>query len=248
VARRPEREVPAQTAALAAELDGEANLLRTTVLDRAGTLGSLRQVQMAAATDGTTAHDMRNRGELGFELQPGEVVELGTVPKGAPFADRMVFLVLPDGTKHTSPDDLLLGASASWLEGCDHQVPRSCAKVVYTTVFEMPAARPGGDITGYLLVTRHLDLNSAVARLAAASGDARCGERRAPPSGWLELATAPASGIGCFMEMPASGRRTASIWLGAAAALAGLILVAASTAHRSARTSRSGLPRDRQSS
>lgn len=233
VIRQPEGGGLSKVTALASEIDGEANTLRTAVLDRAGALGSLRPVQVVVATDEATAKDVQGRGELGFQLQPGEVIELGTVPKGAPFADRTIFLIQPEGTKRASSDDqLLLGASASWLEDCDHQVPQSCATVVYTTVYEVTPAVRGDDVAGYLRVTRHLDLRPAVARLAAAGGDARCGERREALAGWLELAMTPASGFTCRVAIPAAGHTTLPLLLGAGAALAGVVLLVAGIARK----------------
>lgn len=232
VIRQPEGGVPSAVTALASEIDGEANTLRTAVLDRAGTLGSLRQVQAVVATDEATARDVQGRGELGFQLQPGEVIELGTVPRRAPFADRTILLIQPEGAKPAPSDALLLAASASWLEDCDHQVPQSCATVVYTTVYEVTPAVRGDHVAGYLRVSRHLDLKPAIARLAAAGGDARCGERRAALAGWLELAMTPASGFTCLVAIPAAGHKTLPLLLGAGAALAGVVLFVAGIARK----------------
>jgi hypothetical protein len=236
VTRQSEGGVSSEVTALVSEIDGEANMLRTTVLDRAGTLGALRQVQIAVATDVETVRDMQERGELGLQLQPGEVIELGTVPQRAAFADRTIFLIQPEGAKRAASDDLLLGASASWLEDCDHQVPQSCATVVYTTVYEVTPAARVDHVAGYLRVSRHLDLGPAVARLVAAGGDARCGERRAAPAGWLALARTPASGFTCFVAMPAAGHQTLPLLLGAGAALAGVVLLVAGIARKRGRS------------
>jgi len=237
VIRRPEGGELSKVTALASEIDGEANTLRTVVLERAATLGGLRPVQAVVATDEATAKDVLGRGELGFQLQPGEVIELGTVPKGAPFAERTIFMIQPEGTKRAPSDDrLLLGASASWLEDCDHQVPQSCATAVYTTVYEVTPTVRRDDVAGYLRISRRLDLRLAVARLVAAGGDVRCGERRAALAGWLDLAMTPASGFTCRVALPAAGHTTLPLLLGAGAALAGVVLLVAGIARKRARS------------
>jgi hypothetical protein len=141
------------------QLDGDVKAARATVKERAATLSTLQQVQAAAATDAATAKDMLEKGELAFTLQPGEVIELGQIKKGSP---AQVLLLQPEGAMKSphagNPGSYtdLMGDSLAVMEVAPVK-PREMAE----------------DLTGYISVTRPLNLRSAIDKLQAAGVNGR---------------------------------------------------------------------------
>ena len=141
------------------QLDGDVKAARATVKERAATLSTLQQVQAAAATDAATAKDMLEKGELAFTLQPGEVIELGQIKKGEP---AHVLLLQPDGAMKSphagNPGSYtdLMGDSLAVMEVAPVK-PREMAE----------------DLTGYISVTRPLNLRPAIDKLQAAGVNGR---------------------------------------------------------------------------
>lgn len=141
------------------QLDGDVKAARATVKERAATLSTLQQVQAAAATDAATAKDMLEKGELAFTLQPGEVLELGQVKQGQP---AQVLLLQPEGAMKSPHAGMpgsytdLMGDSLAVMEVAPVK-PREMAE----------------DLTGYISVTRPLNLRPAIDKLRAAGINGR---------------------------------------------------------------------------
>jgi len=135
-----------------ANLDGEIKAARASVHERAGTLSALQQVRAAVVTDATTAQDMVNQGELAFMPTGGEVLELGQIDGGKP----IVLLVLPAGGMRSSHD----GKPGAYAELVGDQV-------LITEVVDVKPQDAQAKVTGFLTVSRPLDLKPAVDRLTA---------------------------------------------------------------------------------
>jgi hypothetical protein len=136
-----------------AQLDGDVKGARQAVKERASFLSTLLPVQAAISTDAATAKDMLDRGELKFSPQAGEVIELGQIKAGKP----ETLLIQPEGAMH-SPR---AGKAGSYVDLMGDQV-------VITEVAQVTPKEAMGDLTGYVMVVRPLDLKPAIDRLAAA--------------------------------------------------------------------------------
>jgi serine/threonine-protein kinase len=133
-------------------LDGDIKAARASVKERASTLAGLQPVRAVVSTDAATAKDMLANGELNFNAQPGEVIEVGQAPKSG---EPVTLVIQPDGAMHGSH----AGKPGSFAELMG-------TKVVITDVAEVtPKA---GDVAGYVMVSRPLDLQPAIDKLAAA--------------------------------------------------------------------------------
>lgn len=158
------------------QLDGDVRAARATVKERAATLSTLQQVQAAAATDAATAKDMLEKGELAFTLQPGEVIELGQLKSGQP---AQVLLLQPDGAMK-SPH---AGSPGSYTDLMGESL----------AVMEVAPVKPremADDLTGYISVTRPLNLRPAIEKLQAAGVNGRI--EIGPQS--MPIGSAPAAG------------------------------------------------------
>lgn len=163
VTRKPSGGMTAQASqamsAAVGQLDGDVKAARATVKERAATLSTLQQVQAAAATDAATAKDMLEKGELAFTLQPGEVIELGQIKTGQP---AQVLLLQPDGAM-LSPH---AGSPGSYTDLMGESL----------AVMEVAPVKPremAEDLTGYISVTRPLNLRPAIEKLQAAGVNGR---------------------------------------------------------------------------
>jgi serine/threonine-protein kinase len=205
-----------------ANLDGEIKAARVAVHERAGTLSALQQVRAAVVTDATTAQDMVKQGELAFQPQGGEVIELGQIDGGKP----AVLLVLPPGGMRSSHD----GKPGAYAELVGDQV-------LITEVVDVKPQDAQAKITGFLTVSRPLDLKPSVDRLTASgiTGQFEIGGKTraigSPPAGAamtdrplpsqpdakLVVAVPPAPSAGPPMEIVAGA--------GAAAGLGLIVLV-----------------------
>jgi tRNA A-37 threonylcarbamoyl transferase component Bud32 len=136
-----------------AQLDGDVKGARNAVKERASFLATLLPVQAAISTDAATAKDMLERGELKFSSRAGEVIELGQIKGGAP----ETLLIQPEGAMH-SPR---AGKPGSYVDLMGDQV-------VITEVASVTPKEAMGDLTGYVMVVRPLDLKPSIDRLAAA--------------------------------------------------------------------------------
>jgi tRNA A-37 threonylcarbamoyl transferase component Bud32 len=135
-------------------LDGDIKAARASVKVRAATFAGLQPVQAVVATDAATAKDMLSRGELKFDVQPGEVIEVGQVPNGA---DPMTLLIQPDGAMHGSH----AGKAGSYAELMGNTL-------VVTEVAEVTPKVLADKLTGYVMVSRPLDLAPEISKLASA--------------------------------------------------------------------------------
>jgi eukaryotic-like serine/threonine-protein kinase len=152
----------------ASQLDGDIKAARASAQERARSLAGIQQVQSAVATDKATAEDQLQRGELKFDMQKGEVIELGQVPNGG---KAIALLVQPQGGM-ASPHAGTPGSFADMMD--DHLVIVEVASVT-------PKAN-ADQLTGYVSVSRPLDLKPAIDRLSAAgvTGTIQIGSQTRP--------------------------------------------------------------------
>ncbi|HUS29546.1 MAG TPA: serine/threonine-protein kinase [Kofleriaceae bacterium] len=139
-------------------LDSDVKAASASVKERVATLSTLLQVRAAVGTSPDTAKDMLARGELQFAPQAGEVVELGQLPS----PDKPITLLIqPDGAMH-APHAGMIGSFTDVVD----------TKLVITEVTAVMSADPKRP-SGYLSVTRPLDLAPQIKSLAAAGINGR---------------------------------------------------------------------------
>ncbi len=150
---------PDKTAAMAsatASLDGDIKAARAAVDGRAKTLAEVNIVRGAVGTDAATAADLVGK-ELAFKPEPGEVIELGQIPKAGGDPVSLVLLP-PDGMRASQS-----GKTGSAAELMDDKL------VIMQTVEVTPSdAQLAETVTGFVTVSRPLDLKPAIDRLVAA--------------------------------------------------------------------------------
>jgi serine/threonine-protein kinase len=152
---------PEGTAAMGAavsSLDGDIKAARAAVHERAGTISQVEAVRAAIGTDAATAKDMAReaagRGELAFKPQPGEVIELGQLPDGGKFE---VLLTIPPDGMHSSHDN----SPGDYAELAGD-------RILITEVVAVKTTDPTKKLTGFVTVSRPLELKGAIDRLTAA--------------------------------------------------------------------------------
>ncbi len=157
------------------QLDGDLKSARGQVHERAVNLAGLRPVRQVVEGDVDSARDAQAQGDLQFNPNALEVVEIGHLEGGKP----VPLLTQPEGAKFRSHT----GKTMSWLdlEGSDVVV----AEVIETVplpVTPQPGVEPTPSKGGYVGVMRKLALGEAIARLAAAKIDGRfeLGEKSTP--------------------------------------------------------------------
>jgi len=208
------------------QLDSDIRAARADVKGRATALAGIQQVQAAVVTDETTVRDMLRAGALNFNPQPGDVIELGQQVKGmAPTP----LLIQPDGAMRS----IHAGTPGSYAELAGD-------KVLVTEVVKVTPKDRQGELVGYLMMSKPLDLAPAFAALdkAQVAGTfVMDGKTRAlgtaPPNATtkemaltsvdgakITVATAPASG-GPQMPLVAGGGGAAG--LGLILLIAGLV-------------------------
>ncbi|MGE5183873.1 MAG: serine/threonine-protein kinase, partial [Acidobacteriota bacterium] len=141
-----------------AGLDADIKAARAAVHERATTFAEVPAVQAAIATDKETAHDMVERGELKFQTQPGEVIAIVQVPKGKP---GVALVVLPDNaTNHRwePPESTGPGVATSIIND----------QIMIDDTAPIAPKERANELGGYVIVVRHLTLDAAIDRLAAA--------------------------------------------------------------------------------
>jgi len=137
-----------------AQLDGDVKAARLVVQERAKSLATFPTTTTAIGTDTTTAKDMLKNGELEFQSQTGEVVEIGQTPKGGQLE---VLLLTPAGGMINSHKGVvgsyadLMGDKAQILE-----------------VAPVISKYKPDEYTGYVAVSRPLDLKPSIDRLMKA--------------------------------------------------------------------------------
>ncbi len=146
-----------------AQLDSDISVATTAVETRANSIAENLQVRSVVGTDVGTANDSANTA-LDFKAAPGDVIELGQLPKsGGP---AVVLLTVPMG-QAASPHDAKPGAYVE-LIGSKIRLTRN---VAITPTDDKIAAT----LTGFVTVTRLLDLRPR---------SSACRTRPSPASSW----------------------------------------------------------------
>ena len=136
------------------QLDGDIRAAQADVKSATETLSTLQQVQSAVVTNELSVQDMLTHGELRFSPKPGEVIELGQIVKGM---QPTPLLIQPAGAMRSAH----AGKPGSYVElMSDNALVTHVANVV-------PKDRKD-ELTGYVMISRPLDLAPAFAKLEAA--------------------------------------------------------------------------------
>ncbi len=144
----------AAMASAVAGLDGNIKAVRAVVQSTAKQLSTPQSVRAALSADKETAEDNYKSGALKFELDAGEVIEVGVTPKGG---QPIAFVVQPQNAMHSS----YAGKPGSYVELMgDH--------VLVTDVAEVVPLDHADTQTGYVMVSKVLDLGPAIAPLVQA--------------------------------------------------------------------------------
>ncbi len=138
-----------------AQLDGDVKTARATVKERATSLATYPTTGVAIGTSPETAKDNLEKGELQFQPQTGEVVEIGQIEKKS--NKREVLLVQPVGGMINAHNGVV--GSYADLMGDKAQI----VEVVAVTSKYRP-----DEYTGYVAVSRPLDLKPSIDRITAA--------------------------------------------------------------------------------
>jgi tRNA A-37 threonylcarbamoyl transferase component Bud32 len=161
---------PAMTSAMGAavaNLDGDIKAARASVEQRAKTLSEINTVRAAIGTDAATMRDQVGK-EIAFNTDGGEVIELGQLPKdgGTP----IVLVTLPDGGMRS------MFASKA---GAFAELANDKLLVTQTSEIVPSDEELAKKVTGYVTVTKPLDLAPALDKLVAAglSGRIVIGEK-----------------------------------------------------------------------
>lgn len=217
----PSPEAAAKMSTAIGQLDGDLKATRATVKERALTIADILQVQAAVATNEDTARDMWRTGALRFTSQVGEIIELGQVVTGK---SPTPLLIQPDGAMR-SPH---AGTPGSYAELLGNQI-------LVTEVANVTPKDRANELTGYVTVSRPLDLGPAIAALASANiagsfeidgkvktigSPAANAQRTAMP-----LRSLPGARLVVATPAPTSGAQLP--WVGSGAGLAALGLVLA---------------------
>jgi hypothetical protein len=149
----------AAMASAIAQLDGEISGARGKVSDVATTLSTLQPVVAVVVTDEASAKDAYDRGELKFGTQAGELIEIGQLIG----TKRKTLLVQPDAK---AMPDSHGGTAGSYTQLMDGKF--RITEVVHVTP-KKAEIRDGGKLTGYVMVSRPLDLEPAFKRLTDAN-------------------------------------------------------------------------------
>jgi hypothetical protein len=213
-----------------AKLDGDINAARTAVHERAMTLAGLQQVQAAIVTDKATAKDMLVRGELRFDPQPGEVIELGQTKAGA----NEMLLTEPENGATTWPSYV---AHAGKVGGYVDLAAAGGKQAVVMDVVEVKPKQMADTITGYLSIARPLDIAPAIERLSSASlagwldiGPLRTDFGTAPAASTVTevaIASSPQTKLHVYVPAMTGGMPMPIALGGAGAAFVGLIVLVA---------------------
>jgi len=215
---------PERTAAMgaaASSLDGDIKAARASVEQKAKTLAEVSTVRAAVGTDAPTATDMVGK-EIAFKPDPGEVIELGQIPKASGTAVSLA--VLPSDGMRSSQS----GKTGAFAELVDDQL------LVTQTAEVIPSdASLAEQVTGFVTVTRPLDLKPAFERLVASglSGRIEVGDKQrtfgSPPTGgeWMPQAIPSQPGAQLVAAVPAKSGGMPVPVVGAGAGVAGLGLI-----------------------
>ncbi len=218
---------PERTAAMgaaASSLDGDIKAARASVEQKAKTLAEVSTVRAAVGTDVVTATDMVGK-EIAFKPDPGEVIELGQIPKAGGAAVSLA--VLPKDGMRSSQS----GKTGAFAELVDDQL------LVTQTSEVIPSDEAlATQVTGFVTVTRPLDLKPAFERLVASGlsgrievGDKQRGFGSPPTTGgqWMPqpIPSQPGAQLVAAVPPPSGGMPIAVVGAGAGVAGLGLILL-----------------------
>lgn len=162
---------PEMTAAMGsavAGLDGDIKAARASVEQRAKTLADINTVRNVIGTDVVTIKDMVGK-EIAFKIENGEVIELGQVPANS--ASPIVLVTLPDGGMRS----MFAGKTGAFAELANDKLLVTQTAEIVPSDAELAKA-----VTGYVTVTKPLDLAPALDKLAAAglSGRIEIGDKK----------------------------------------------------------------------
>jgi tRNA A-37 threonylcarbamoyl transferase component Bud32 len=136
------------------QLDGDIRAAQSDVSGNAEALAGFPSVQAAVATDVATARNMNERGELAITVKPGTVIEIGQIMKGQA---ATALLTLPESSMRSSH----AGKPGSYVELMGD-------KALVTQVSNVVPKDRANELTGYVMVSRPLDLGPAFAKLEQA--------------------------------------------------------------------------------
>jgi hypothetical protein len=205
------------------QLDGDIRAAQADVKSATETLSTLQQVQSAVATNEASVQDMLTHGELAFSPKSGEVIELGQIVKNM---QPTPLLIQPAGAMRSAH----AGKTGSYVELMGD-------KALVTYVANVVPKDRKDELSGYVMISRPLDLAPAFAKLEAAriagtfvlDGKTRAlGTMSAKPeTKEMALPSVPSAKI--IVESPAltGGPQTPLIAGGGGLAGLGLILVIA---------------------
>ena len=162
---------PAMTSAMGAavaSLDGDIKAARASVEQRAKTLADINTVRAAIGTDAATMKDQVGK-EIAFKIEGGEVIELGQIPKkgGGP----IVLVTLPDDGMRS----MFAGKTGGFAELANDKLLVTQTAEIIPSDEDLAKA-----VTGYVTVTKPLDLGPSLDKLAAAglSGRIEVGDNK----------------------------------------------------------------------
>jgi tRNA A-37 threonylcarbamoyl transferase component Bud32 len=136
------------------QLDGDIRAAQADVKSATETLSTLQQVQSAVVTNELSVQDMLTHGELAFSPKAGEVIELGQIVKGM---QPTPLLIQPAGAMRSAH----AGKPGSYVELMGD-------KALVTHVANVVPKDRKDELTGYVMISRPLDLAPAFAKLEAA--------------------------------------------------------------------------------
>jgi hypothetical protein len=148
-------ETSATMTAAIGQLDGDIRAAQAAVKGAAESLASLGPVQGAVATDKATVSEMVDHGELAITAKPGEVIELGQTLKGG----------VPTALLLIKPATVMRSAHAGKI-GSYFELDGDGA--IVTEVTPVKPKDRAGELDGYAMVSRRLDLAPSFAKIEAA--------------------------------------------------------------------------------
>ncbi len=142
--------------AAVASLDGDIKAARASVEQRAKTLAEINTVRAAIGTDAATMKDQVGK-EIAFNTDGGEVIELGQLPRAG--GDPIVLLTLPESGMRS----MFAGKAGGYAELASDKLLVTQTAEITPSDEELAKA-----VTGYVTVTKPLDLGPSLDKLAAA--------------------------------------------------------------------------------
>jgi tRNA A-37 threonylcarbamoyl transferase component Bud32 len=136
------------------QLDGDIRAAQADVKGTAETLATLQQVQAAVATNEASVQDMLVGGELKFSPKSGEVIELGQILNGM---QPTPLLIQPAGAMRSAH----VGKPGGYVELMGD-------KALVTQIVSVTPKDRANELTGYVMISRPLDLGPSFAKLEAA--------------------------------------------------------------------------------